>query len=59
MTNRAMSMNHAGSHSVCTTVAPAFSAYANAACFFSALRFYFYFYFYFTGLHSSKRQQIS
>lgn len=59
MTNRAMCMNHVSSHSVCTVDTVVLFAYTNAACFFSALRFYFYYSFYFTGLNSSKRQQIS
>ena len=59
MMNLAMSMNHAGSHSVCSANTMASSVYLNAACFFSALRFRFYCSFYFPGLHSSERQQIS
>lgn len=59
MTNRAMSMNHVGARSVCTSNVAAHSAFMNAACFFSVLRFYFYFSFYFTGLHPSERQRIS
>lgn len=56
MTNRAMSMNHASAHSVCTAEPAVHSAYMYAACYFSVLRFYFY---YFTNDDSSKRQQIS
>ena len=59
MTNRAICMNHVSSNSVCTANTAAHFAYMNAACFFSALRFYFYYSFYFMGLPTSKRQQIS
>lgn len=59
MTHRAISMNYVRPLSVCTADAAAFFVYTNAACYFSALRFSFPLYFYFTGLHSSKRQQIS
>lgn len=59
MMTRTMCMDHVSPRSVCTANTVDRSVYMNAACYFSALRFYFYFYFYFTGLHSSKRQRIS
>lgn len=59
MMNRAMSMNHVSTRSVCAVSAAAHSAYLNAACYFGVLRFSFYSSFYFTGLQPSKRQQIS
>ena len=58
MTKCMTAMNAAGSRSVCPAQSVSYYAFMNAACFFSALRFYFYFYFY-LHMFPPKRNHIS